>query len=129
MTRGRSRRAGMTLVEVLLALALVGLALLAWAGLQARVVRVERANQVRRELAAWMRSELRLQRNVRASECRSRAAPAGWRCRVVRTCVDGVDSCETEAVQVTIAPPGGAVWTGATAVWWPLQRAPVESAP
>ncbi len=129
MRLAKDRRAGLTLVEVLVALAVVGVALIAWAGLQARLARVERANQVRREAAAWMRSELRVQRSVRAFACRSRPAPSGWSCSVTRTCLDGAGSCEAEAVRVTITPPETPALQGTTAVWWPLQRAPVEPSP
>lgn len=128
----KSRRrcaSGLTLIEVLVAVAVLGLALLAWAGLQARLTKVERSNQVRRELAAWMRSELRLQRNVRALDCRSRAAPAGWSCSVARTCLGGTTICDAEVVHVTITPPEGRPWAAATGVWWPLQRAPVGATP
>ena len=122
------RGAGLTLVEVTVAVAVLAIGLLAWAGVQARLARVERSDQVRRELAASMRNELQVQRSVRAFGCRSRVAP-GWGCSVLRSCLDGVGACEAEAVRVTITPPGGGPWTGVTAVWWPLQRAPVERSP
>ena len=112
-----------------MALAIVALALLAWTRLEGRVARVERSSRVRRELAAWMRNELRFQRNVRAFDCRSQPAPAGWSCGVERTCLDGSSPCETESIRVTITPPEGPALTGTTAVWWPLQRAPVGATP
>ena len=129
MTRSWRSVVGLTLMEVLIAVAIVGLALLAWTKLQGGLARVEHANHARRELAAWMRSELRVQRNVRALTCRSREAPAGWSCAVTRTCMRGPSPCEIEVVHVTIRPASGPPLTGSTAVWWPLQRAPVEVPP
>lgn len=127
------RSAGLTLIEVLMAMVIVALALLAWTRLEARVAQLERSNQVRRELAAWMRSELRIQRNVRAFTCRSRTAPSGWTCTLTRVCLDVTPGpaapCESESIRVTITSPVGPALTGATAVWWPLQRALVEPSP
>ena len=119
----------MTLLEVVLALAIVALALLGWTRLEGRVARVERSSGVRRELAAWMRNELRFQRNARFDDCRSQPAPTGWSCSVERTCLDGTSPCETESIRVTITPPEGPALSGTTAVWWPLQRAPVGATP
>jgi Tfp pilus assembly protein PilV len=123
------RGAGLTLLEVVLALAIVALALLGWTVLQGRAARAERGTRIRRDVASWMRDELRIQRNVRAFDCRSRPTPTGWMCSVERTCLDAATPCETESVRVTIAPPEGPALHGATAVWWPLQRAPVGAPP
>ena len=124
------RASGLTLVEVLVALLVLAVAMLAWARLEARAAQVDRGSQVRREVAAWMRSELRLQRTLRTSGCGSRVAPAGWRCKVVRTCLGGVaEGCEVESVRVTITPPSGVALSGTTAVWWLLQAAPVGGRP
>ena len=123
------RSLGFTLLEVVLALAIVALALLGWTVLQGRAARAERDSMIRREVAAWMRDELRIQRNVRAFDCRARpVSPPGWTCSVERTCLDTETPCETESVRVDIAPPQGPALHGATAVWWPLQRAPVGAA-
>ena len=123
------RGAGLTLLEVVLALVIVALALLGWVRLEGRVAHVERSTRIRRELAAWMGNELRFQRNVRAFDCRSQPAPEGWSCRVERTCLDGLSPCETESIRVTITPAEGPALSGTTAVWWPLQRAPVGAIP
>lgn len=123
------KASGLTLVEVLVALLVLAVAMLAWARLEARAAQVDRGSEVRREVAAWMRSELRLQRNLRTSECGSRVAPAGWRCKVVRICLGGAAGCEVESVRVTITPPAGVALSGTTAVWWPLQAAPVGGRP
>jgi len=119
----------MTLLEVVLALAIVALALLSWVRLEGRVAHVERASLIRREVAAWLRNELRFQRNVRAFDCRSQPPPRGWSCSVERTCLDGSSPCETESIRVTVTPPEGPALTGTTAVWWPLQRAPLGATP
>lgn len=120
---------GLTLVEVLIAMVVLSLAVGGWARLQAHVTRLAARNEVRRAQAAWMKSELRVQRNVRALECRSRPASPGWRCSVERTCLDGPDACELERVRVTIVPPRGDALSATTAVWWPLQWAPVGGPP
>ncbi len=119
---------GITLVEVLVALAVTALALLVWVRLGAATARAERTAEVGRQLASWLQSELGLQRNVAASSgCLSLAPVPGWRCSLVRRCLD--ERCGAEAIQVTLETAEGRVVRGATAVWWPLQRAPVERTP
>ncbi len=125
MSARRRRAAGLTLIEVLLAMAVVAVALIAWARLEGSMARVRRDQATRRVLASWMRNELRLQRSVRAATCVSQAAPDGWSCSVARRCLDGTVPCELESVTVRIAPPRGRALVGSTAVWWPLERAPV----
>lgn len=119
---------GLTLVEVLVASAVTALALLAWARLGAAAARAERTAEARRQLASWLQSELGLQRNVAASSSCLAAPPApGWRCSLARRCLD--ERCDSEAIRVTLETAEGRVVRGTTAVWWPLQRAPVERAP
>lgn len=131
MTRRRVRggSAGLTLLEVVVALAVFALTLLGWVRLEGHLMHAERSSRVRRLAAAWMRDELRIQRGVRAFACRSRPVPQGWTCSVERTCLDGTDPCDTESIRVTIASPRGPALRGTTAVWWPLQRAPVATWP
>ncbi|HKI58272.1 MAG TPA: prepilin-type N-terminal cleavage/methylation domain-containing protein [Trueperaceae bacterium] len=125
---GAGTRGGLTLVEVMVALAVLTLGLLAWVRLDGALVRTERDSAVRRELAAWMREELRLQRNVHSFDCLGQAPGAGWSCSVERTCVAGPPPCEAESIGVAIVPPAGHALVGRTAVWWPLQRAEVAGA-
>jgi hypothetical protein len=127
--RWHRRVGGVTLLEVVVALAVVALALLAWVRLEGHLAQVEHSTRIRRQLAAWMSDELRLQRAVRSLGCRSRPAPPGWSCIVERSCLEASAPCEMEGIRVTLTPPGGPPWSGATAVWWPLQRAPVEAPP
>ena len=119
---------GLSLVEVLVALAILALALLAWVSVTGALARAERASEVRRELAAWMRNELRLQRSARALVCLAEPPSPSWSCRVERSCVGGTPPCEVEAVHVVMVPPDGPGLAGTTAVWWPLQRAAVSGA-
>lgn len=126
----RSRRTGLTLVEVLVAMVLLASALLAWVRVQAAMLHAERSSRVRRELAAWMGNELTLQRNVRARACLSSAPGPAWRCEVGRDCVvaDVGDACALESIAVTLTPPSGPALAGRTVVWWPLERADVGGA-
>lgn len=134
MTRPSSvRRAGVTLLEALVAMLLLSVALLAWVRLESGLLHSERSTRTRRQLAGWMRNELRLQRNVRGASCLTDAPGPGWRCVVRRSCVQpgstlgdgpgGDGGCALESVVVILEPPDGALLRGETAVWWPLQRA------
>lgn len=125
----RSRRAGLTLLEVVVALAVLAIALLAWVRVQASVARVQRVDSVRRELAGWLGDELRLRRNVRTVGCRARAVRPGWTCSEIRACLDAGGRCELERVRVTVTGPVGPPLSGTTVVWWPLQAAPVRVRP
>lgn len=120
---------GLTLLEVLVACLILGVTALAWARLEGHVAHAERVSAVRRELASWMRDELRVQRAVRSASCLARVAPPGWTCSVDRRCVPGGAACDAELVQVAIAAPDGATLVATTAVWWPLELAPVEGSP
>lgn len=122
------RSVGLTLVEVLVALLVLAIAILAGVRLAGALVRSERQSAARRELASFVRNELRFQRNVRAHGCVGDSPGPGWSCRVERTCLDGTQPCETEAIRVTVAPPSGRPLVARTAVWWPLQRAEVVGA-
>lgn len=119
---------GFTLLEVLVAMVLLSSALLAWVRVQGAMLDSERSSRARRELAAWMETELSLQRNVRAGACLSEAPAAEWRCDLDRTCVatGSGGACDLEIVSVVLSPPSGPPLRGRTAVWWPLQRADVE---
>lgn len=120
---------GLTLLEVLVALAVLSLAVLGWLRLEATLATAERGGQLRREVAGLLRSELQIQRNVPAGGCLTMLPSPGWTCRVERRCLAGPAPCQLEAVRVTLTAPGSAPVAAVTAVWWPLQRAPVEAQP
>lgn len=120
---------GLSLLEVLVALAVLTLAVLGWMRLEAALAGAERVSQVRRELAAALESELRLQRNVHAGGCLTMRLPANWACDVERRCLGASVGCQLEGLRVTLTAPGLAPVSAATAVWWPLQRAPLEALP
>lgn len=117
---------GLTLVEVLVATAVLALAVLALARLAAGAARAERTAGLGREAADWLRDELALQRSVRLGACGSRPIADGWSCSVDRRC--GA-ACDLETVRVTITAPDGRVLEGASAVWWALERAPAGERP
>lgn len=125
----RRARAGLTLLEVLVALTILAVALLAWVRLEGALLSSERQSAVRRELASWLRDELRFQRNLRAAGCVRDPPGPGWSCQVERSCLAFAPPCEAETIRVTVTPPSGPSLTGRTAVWWPLQRAPVVGQP
>lgn len=120
---------GLSLLEVLVALAVLMLAVLGWLRLSGTLVAAERSARVRREAAARLGAELQLQRNVHASSCLTQLPSPAWSCRVERRCLAGTAPCQLEGVRVTLVPPGVAPVGAATTVWWPLQRAPVEAPP
>lgn len=126
--RGRRRAPGLTLVEVLVALAVLAIALLVWVRLDGSLAHVDRASRERRALARAMRNELRLQRNVRAFACIGEAPRRDWSCEVERSCLRGATACELDRVRVAMKPPTGPGLVGITVVWWPLQRATVAGA-
>ncbi|MEJ2666264.1 MAG: prepilin-type N-terminal cleavage/methylation domain-containing protein [Deinococcales bacterium] len=126
---GAAAASGLTLLEVLVALAVLTLAVLGWVRLEATLAAAERSGQLRREVAGLLRAELQLQRNVPAEGCLTPLPAPGWTCRVERRCLAGSAPCQLEGVRVSLTAPGSAPVAAATAVWWPLQRAQVEAPP
>jgi len=110
---GRDRVRGFTLVEVLVALAVLAIALLAAARVQSATARAERTATVRRALAARARSELRLHRALAGTLCRLPATGAESACAVTRACLEPPASappCALERLEVRVASAeGGAV--------------------
>lgn len=105
------RAAGSTLVEVLVAFAVLAAAGGALLGLQAGASRALRAAEQLHVEVALARNELALQRlltGATSGPCRAAAPAPGWACEAERTCVAGpLGPCALLALRVVVGAPGG----------------------
>ncbi len=125
MARGA---AGFTLVEVLVALAVlagVGGALL---GLQAATARAVRAAERLHTVAALARDELALHRVVTGATsgpCLSSLPGPEWRCAVERSCIaTALGPCALVAIRVVVEPPDDAPFEARTVHFPALEGRP-----
>ncbi len=112
-----SSRVGLTLVEVLVALAVLGAACASLAALQLASLRSGRVSQERHRAAAILADELvsqRLLAGVAPGACVTGPFPAGWECESRRTCLPVPAGCALTAIVVTVTPPEGAPLEGRT---------------
>lgn len=107
--------AGFTLVEVLVAFAVIAAVGGALLGLQVGASRALRAAEQLHLAAALVRNELGLQRLVAGAAsgpCRSALPGVGpgdaWTCEVERSCLPGpLGPCALTSIRIVVAPPGG----------------------
>lgn len=106
--------AGFTLVEVLVAFAVIAAVGGALLGLQVGASRALRAAEQLHLAAALVRNELGLQRLVAGSAagpCQATVPVAGddsWACEVSRTCLPGaLGPCALLGIRIVVVPPGG----------------------
>lgn len=138
--RGHSGTAGLSLVEVLIALAVLGVMGLALLGLQAGSLRAARGSVATRELAGALRGVAALARLV--DDDAAACVPAsGFDCAVDSACLTApataAAGCDLRRVRVTLVRHGGGpgspsgtpngATSGAvtTVVYAPLEAAPV----
>lgn len=105
------RAAGFTLVEVLVAFAVMAAAGGALLGLQAGSSRALRAAEQLHVAVALARNELALQRLLVGAEsgpCSTAVAGPGWVCEVERTCAAGpLGPCALLGLRVVVGASGG----------------------
>lgn len=120
---------GFTLIEVLVALLLLGLAAAAFASLQAGALRASRLAHTKRLAAHHLSNELTAQRLMVAGASTAPGGcftepPAGYTCEARRLCVPEHAACALITAHVTITPREGEAVRGATASFRPLLVAP-----
>jgi len=121
-------RRGLTLVEVLVALAVLALTLSAVLTLQATALRAERASALRRDLAARVANEMRFQRLSPSPACAAQGTlPAGWRCEAAHTCLTSSVGCDAWIVRVRVEATNGAALAAVTAAAPALESAAVAT--
>ena len=129
MTPARGARGGLTLVETLVAVAVLGMVLAGLSVLLASCLRVERAAAIRRELAARAGAEIRFQRSRPSAACAAQPVSGpGWTCTTRHACLAGVEPCPVRTVVVEVAAPDGAALVVVSAVAPALNAAPVAGA-
>lgn len=109
---------GVTLVEVLAALAVLAVAGGAYASVQLSALRSQHLSQQRNLVASALQTELLHQRVGPAPAsgvCRAAVVPVDWQCQVVADCVAGAAPCLAWAIRVEVAPASGAPLAGSTA--------------
>lgn len=114
---------GVTLVEALVALAVLALAGAALASVQLGALRTSRTVQLRQQAAALLEGELlllRLGAGPAAGECAAEPLPSGWECEVELTCTYLLAPCDLLTFQVRVTPPEGSALTGRGARYAPL---------
>lgn len=128
--RRRPATAGLSLVEVVVALAVLGLALAAFGALQVTNLRASRrALEVRHatSLLAFEAGARPLLADA-SPDCRVGAwLPAGWTCAVVSTC-DSPPGCAVRSIFVAVELPDGRRFTAAAAANAQLEAAPFRPA-
>ncbi len=124
-----SARRGVTLIEALIALALLAVVVSAFSGLQLANLRATRGVAVVRTAAALLAAEAALQRQlpVTAGTCHVAAwLPAGWSCQALAGCL--AEGCVAESFAIELQTSAGRSFQVAGAVYRPLEAAPFQPA-
>lgn len=109
---------GVTLVEALIAMAVLAIAGGAYASVQLSALRAERLSQERNLVATALQTELLHQRvgpNPSTGTCRVAVVPSEWECQVAAACVSGTAPCSAWAIRVEVTPANGPSLAGSTA--------------
>jgi len=128
LVEGAGRRHGLSLVEVLVALAIMASVTLALFGLQAAGLRAARTAVITRQQAAALRYEASLARVVTAPAIACRGAQLAGDCSLATTCLAAVAppaDCELWQTVVELIGPDGRSTTLTTVAYAPLETAPV----
>lgn len=126
---GPASRGGLSVVEVLVAVAIMATVALALFGLQAAALRAARTAATTRQQAAALRYEADLARVVAVAASSCRGNHAAGACAITTTCLDeGAGSADCRLLRTTIAvtSSGGRTVTATTVGYAPLEAAPVE---
>lgn len=122
-----SRRRGLTIAEVLVALTVLAVAGAALASVQLGALRSGRTSQVRHTASDALEVELLYQRvgpAAQAGGCLVAALPVDWQCSVHITCPVAALACALQVIAVTITPPEGPGLEGVTARYEALVGGP-----
>ena len=124
------RARGFTLVEVVVALALLALLVTFLTGVQRSTLRLEARAREARMLGQQLAVESRLQRTRPSSSCSdSTPLPYGWTCRVHHACLQATPACAVDVVSITLVSAQGHALTSVTARAPSFQALPVEGPP
>jgi prepilin-type N-terminal cleavage/methylation domain-containing protein len=121
-------RSGFTLVEALVALAILAAVGGALAGLQQATLKAQRASDALHSAAAMASSELVLQRvaaSAQGGACLTPPPNPDFACEVERTCVPGaLGPCSAVALTVRVSRPLGPAYVVRSATFPSLERTP-----
>lgn len=121
------RRAGLSLVEVLVALTVLAVAGAALASVQLGALRSGRSAQAAHVAAAALEQELLFQRVgpvATAGACVAAQLPHGWQCQVSTSCPLATFGCQLQHIQVAVTPPERSALEGVTVRFEPLVARP-----
>ncbi len=126
----RTPASGFSLVEVIVALAVLGLALAAFAALQVTNLRASRSALEVRTATALLAFEAgaRSLLDDPSADCRVAAwLPSGWSCAVASGCGEGT-GCAVRDLAIEVAVPGGRLYSTAVKAHAELEAAPYRPA-
>lgn len=123
-----ARHRGLSLVEVLVALAIMATVAAALFGLQAAGLRAARTAALTRQQAAELRYEAVLARVVAAAASTCRGEHVASTCTIVTSCIEEsgpATDCHLRRTTIAVTPTDGHTVTATTVGYAPLEAAPV----